>query len=68
MTIGKKELELLKEWVEKTKTESNYLAILPTENYIKQVERKKRKIIKKKGEKIKAYEVLQQQTNSPKER
>ena len=61
MTIGKKELELLKEWVEKTKTESNYLAILPTENYIKQVERKK-------GEKIKAYEVLQQQTNSPKER
>ena len=42
MTIGKKELELLKEWVEKTKTESNYLAIEHTENYIKQVERKKR--------------------------
>ena len=42
MTIGKKELELLKEWVEKPKTESNYLAIEPTENYIKQVERKKR--------------------------
>ena len=42
MTIGKKELELLKEWVEKTKTESNYLAIEPIENYIKQVEQREK--------------------------
>ena len=42
MTIGKKELELLKEWVKKNRTESNYLAILPTENYIKQVEQREK--------------------------
>ena len=52
MTIGKKELELLKEWVEKTKTESNYLAIEPTENYIKQVEQQREKCFINKERKI----------------
>ena len=47
MTMGKKELELLKEWVKKNRTESNYLAILPTENYIKQVEQREKCFINK---------------------
>ena len=35
-----KELELLKEWVEKNKTESNHLAIQPIKAYAKQAEGK----------------------------
>ena len=36
--------EHLKKWVEKNKTETNYIAMTPIENYISQIKREDRKV------------------------